>query len=154
MDTLMERVRLANYGDLDARRRSGLLRGLMFLHMKSGLDADVIRLSFSQDSYQLDRSQLSPSGVRKDFQQALAELRTDLDDFSLNESSALMACGYQMAMKGFERDLASFSGMWDPPRTREWPFKTLLAEITSTAASTPLRNELLAALRLGNKVRH
>jgi predicted acylesterase/phospholipase RssA len=31
MDTLMERVRLANFGDLDARRRSGLLRGLMFL---------------------------------------------------------------------------------------------------------------------------
>ena len=40
MDTLMERVRLANFGDLDARRRSGVLRGLMFLHMKSGLDAD------------------------------------------------------------------------------------------------------------------
>ena len=36
MGTLMERVRLANFGDLNSRRRSGLLRGLMFLHMKSG----------------------------------------------------------------------------------------------------------------------
>ena len=36
MDTLMERVRLANFADLEARRRSGLLRGLMFLHMKAG----------------------------------------------------------------------------------------------------------------------
>ena len=35
MDTLMERVRLANFADLESRRRSGLLRGLMFLHMKS-----------------------------------------------------------------------------------------------------------------------
>ena len=39
MDTLMERVRQANFGDLSARRMSGLVRGLMFLHMKAGLDA-------------------------------------------------------------------------------------------------------------------
>jgi hypothetical protein len=153
MDTLMERVRLANFGDLDARRRSGVLRGLMFLHMKSGLDADVIRLPFSQDTYQLDRSPLSPSGIRKDFQQTLAELRTDLDDFSLDESSTLMACGYQMALKGFERDLARFSGLWDQPKTLDWPFKAMLAEITSTAPTTPRRAELLAALREGSKVR-
>jgi predicted acylesterase/phospholipase RssA len=153
MDTLMERVRLANFGDLDARRRSGLLRGLMFLHMKSGLDADVVRLQFSQDPYQLNRSPLSHWGVRKDFQQALAELRTDLDDFSLDESSALMACGYQMASKGFERDLEEFSGMWDQPKKQDWPFKVMLAEIKSTEGTTPRRNELLAALRRGNKVR-
>jgi predicted acylesterase/phospholipase RssA len=153
MDTLMERVRLANFGDLDARRRSGLLRGLMFLHMKAGLDADVIRLEFSQEPYELSRAPLAPSGVRKDFLQALAELRTDLDDFSPDESSALMACGYQMASKGFERDLAKFDGMADPPKTHDWPFKAMLAEITSTAPTTPRRAELLAALRQGNKVK-
>ncbi|OSI68672.1 hypothetical protein BSZ22_20670 [Bradyrhizobium canariense] len=153
MDTLMERVRLANFGDLDARRRSGLLRGLMFLHMKSGLDADVIRLRHSQETYELQRSPLSHWGIRKDFQQALAELRTDLDDFSLDESSALMACGYQMALKGFERDLGQFEGMSDPARPRDWPFKAMLTEITSTAATTPRRDELLAALRRGNRVR-
>lgn len=43
MDTLMERVRLANYADLDARRRSGFLRGLMFLHMKAGLNSETVR---------------------------------------------------------------------------------------------------------------
>jgi hypothetical protein len=153
MDTLMERVRLANFADLDARRRSGLLRGLMFLHMKSGLDADVIRLRFSQESYQLNRTQLSPSGVRKEFQQALAELRTDLDDFSPDESAALMACGYQMASKGFEQNLAGLEGIWDEPICPDWPFKAMLAEITSTATTTPRREELLIALRRGNKVR-
>lgn len=127
MDTLTERVRLANFGDLDARRRSGLLRGLMFLHMKSGLDADVIRLNFFQDTYQLDRSPLASCEVRKDFQQALAELRTNLDDFSLDELSALMACGYQMALKGFERDWQSSTGCGIRQRhetghsKRRWP---------------------------------
>ena len=82
----MERVRLANYADLAARVRTKLVRGLMFLHMKDGLDADIIRLKFSQDSYDLHRTPLSPLGVRKDFQKAVAELRTDLDAFTDNES--------------------------------------------------------------------
>jgi predicted acylesterase/phospholipase RssA len=153
MDTLMERVRLANFGDLDARRRSGLLRGLMFLHMKSGLDADVIRLRFSQDAYQLKRSPHSQWGLRKDFQEGLAELRTDLDDFSPDESSALMACGYQMASVGFQNDLARFDGLWDPPKLQNWPFRNMLAEITSIAETTPARAGLLAAFARGKTVR-
>ena len=42
--------------------------GLMFLHMKDGLDADIVRLKFSQESYEMRRTPLSPLGVRKDFQ--------------------------------------------------------------------------------------
>ena len=153
MDTLMERVRLASYGDLAARQRTGLLRGLMFLHMKAGLDADPIRLRFSQESYELHRKKLSPSGVRKDFQQALAELRTDLDAFTPDESHALMACGYQMASWAFQRDLAAATGLWEAPKPQGWPFAALLQEITSTAATTARREELLAALRAGSQVR-
>lgn len=153
MDTLMERVRLANYADLSARRRTGLLRGLMFLHMKAGLDADTIRLKFSQESYTLQREKLSPAGVRKDFQQALAELRTDLDAFTPDESHALMACGYQMASWAFQRDLSPLKELWDEPVAEQWPFNALLEEITSTAVTTPRRHELLAALREGSKVK-
>ena len=50
--------------------------------MKAGLDADVIRLRFSQEACTLERAPLSFAGVRKDFQLALAELRTDLDVFT------------------------------------------------------------------------
>lgn len=149
MDTLMERVRLANYADLAARRRSGLLRGLMFLHMKAGLEVDPIRLRFSQEAYETLRAPLSPAGVRKDFQKALAELRTDLDDFTEVESHALMACGYKMATKAFDRDLAELTELWDEPALEEWPFAELLPEITSTAATTPRRKQLLEELRLG-----
>ena len=137
-----------------ARLQTGLLRGLMFLHMKAGLDADTIRLRFSQESYTLEREPLSPSGVRKDFQQALAELRTDLDAFTPDESDALMACGYRMACWAYQRDLAGLEELWmAPPATADWPFQPMLEEITSTEVSTPRRQELLASLRAGSEVR-
>lgn len=152
MDTLKERIRQANFMDLSAREESRLVRGLMILHMKAGLTPGVIRLPFSSEAYVEEHSLLTPSGVRRDFQQALAELRTDLDAFSLVESRSLMACGYQMARKAFERDLGRVDGLTDAPHEIEWPFQEYLAEITSTASNTGRRAELLAALRKGSKV--
>ncbi len=154
MDTLMERIRQANYGDLSVRARTGLVRGLMFIHMKEGLDADTIRLRFSQEAFDLRRRRLTPAGVRKEFQQAIAELRTDLDAFTLDESRALMACGYQMASKGFQRDLQSrLRELWKEPADTKWPFDELLAEITSVAPATDRREDLLGALREGSRIR-
>ena len=152
VDTLMERVRLANFADLEARRRSGLLRGLTFLHMKAGLDADVIRLRFSQEVYGLERTPLSPSGVRKDFQRALAEMRTDLDVFTPDEAYGLMACGYQMASKGLDRELPKLQKVWCAAPRTDWPFQEMLAEITSVASTTAHRDDRLAALRAGRNV--
>jgi predicted acylesterase/phospholipase RssA len=152
MDTLMERVRLANFMDLDARRRSGRLRGLMFLHMKAGLDADVIRLLFSQAAYVLRRGPLAPAGVRKDFQKALAELRTDLDVFTTDEANGLMACGYQMASNAIYGQLPKLRQVWQGAPYADWPFKEMLDEITSVANTTPHRKERLDALRAGRKV--
>jgi hypothetical protein len=121
--------------------------------MKAGLDADTIRLPFSQESFLVERSPLSPSGIRKEFQKALAELRTDLDVFTTTESSALMACGYQMASKAFERQLADripeLAGQRVPAN---WTFEGTRKEITSTVATTPDRGKLLHALRGGSKV--
>jgi predicted acylesterase/phospholipase RssA len=153
MDTLMERIRQANYGDLSSRRLSGLLRGMMFLHMKAGLDADPIRLRFATDAYELKRSTLTPSGVRRDFQRALAELRTDLDAFSPEERDGLMACGYQMAGKAFTLQLGNIRGLTQEAMDAvAWPFEETRGEITSTAANTPQRDHLLAALRSGAEV--
>jgi len=151
MDTLMERVRLANYADLAGRVRTKLVRGLMFLHMKDGLDADIVRLKFSQDAYDLRRTPLSPLGVRKDFQKAVAELRTDLDAFSDNEANALMACGYRMAATAFERDLRQYEELYVTAVPGHWPFEAMLQEIKSTAPSTPQRETLVNALRAGSK---
>jgi predicted acylesterase/phospholipase RssA len=152
VNTLMERVRLANFADLESRRRSGLLRGLTFLHMKAGLDADVIRLGFSQEAYSLERAPLSSAGVRKDFQQALAELRTDLDVFTTDEAYGLMACGYQMASKGLDRELPKLEKVWRAAPRTDWPFQEMLTEITSVAGTTAHRNVRLDRLRGGHNV--
>ena len=125
----------------------------MFLHMKAGLDANPIPLKFSQESYSIQHERLSPSGVRKDFQQVLAELRTDLDAFTPDESNALMACGYQMATLAFDRDVKRIKELSSPPIAADWPFKPMLREITSTATSTPNRARLLKAFRDGQQVR-
>lgn len=152
MLTLMERVRQTSHRDLAARRQTGLLRGLMFLHMKAGLDADPIRLRFAQESYTLHREQRSPSGVRKDFQQALAELRTDLDAFTREESLALMACGYKMASWAFQRDLAHLPALRAEPTPTQWPFVDMLTDITSTTL-TKEQDALLERLRRGSRMR-
>lgn len=148
-DTLMERIRGANYADLDARLRTKLIRGLMFLHMKDGLDADPIRLEFSQESYTTQRTSHSPLAVRKDFQRAVAELRTDLDVFSEDEANALMACGYRMASKAFERSLKDLEEIYREPVRGQWPFAAMLEEVESTAPFTDRRAQLLDALREG-----
>jgi predicted acylesterase/phospholipase RssA len=152
VNTLMERVRLANFADLESRRRSGLLRGLTFIHMKAGLDADVIRLRFSHEASILESAPLSPSGVRKDFQRALSEMRTDLDAFTTDEANGLMACGYQMASKGLDRDLPKLHKVWRAAPRVDWPFQEMLAEITSVAATTLRRDDRLAALQAAHNV--
>ena len=149
MDIVTERIRVAVHADLCARHFSGLIRGLMFLHMKAGLDADTMRLPFSMKTYSIVRTARSPSGIRKEFQRVLSELRTDLDAFSLDESRCLMACGYQMATHSFKNmakqipELASQETFFD-----NWPFLQELGKITSEN----LDYALLESLREGTKV--
>lgn len=149
VDILMERVRVTMNADLCARHLSGLIRGLMFLHMKSGLDADTMRLSFSMETYQVERSMLSPSGVRKEFQRVLSELRTDLDAFSQDESRCLMACGYRMATHSFAKDLArQIPELVGRETSVSWRFAEELGKITSSNRD----GALLESLRQGTKM--
>ena len=155
MDILMERVRQANFADLSARRQVGLLRTLMFVHMKAGLDSDVLRRTYSQRSFSVRQSALTSSGVRKDFQKTLAELRTDLDDFTEDERLALMACGYRMGTCAVDRDIADVPGLaqLDAPLHKRWVFLEMLEEICSTRDQTPKRSALLQKFAHGTKVR-
>lgn len=152
METLMERIRQAAYGDLTARIQSGLLRGLMFVHMKEGLEADPIRLPFSETPARPEPPQLTPAGIRRDFQKALAEIRTDLNRFSELEARSLMACGYQMASRSFERHLSHIEELGGGATRASWVFAAELARITAPGALSAADREALESLRRGSEV--
>jgi hypothetical protein len=131
---LMERIRQAGYSELKIRRQAKMLRGLMFIHMKDGLYSEPVAWAGCQEPYQPPRQNpLTPSGVRRDFQASLAALRTHLDDFT-KEADYLMACGYQMASRGFEDSLADLPGLADEPPDPpvKWEFDDALTLIKST----------------------
>lgn len=153
MDTLMERVRTANYADLRARRDAGFLRGLMFLHMKDGLSPRTVRRKASQASVVDARRPLSPSGIRQDLQQALSALRTDLNVFTDNEANALMGCGYLMADHALDMTLNHLPGLLATRREGQWTFSSMLEDLTSLQEVSPLRNALLQEFAAGSIVR-
>jgi predicted acylesterase/phospholipase RssA len=95
------------YEMLEARRRSSLLRGLMFLHLKKGLDAEMLFADDTDAPVSLDdsrpqtASELTSYGVLKEVQKRLADIRTDLDAFSDAEAYSLMMSGYLMTAHEF-----------------------------------------------------
>ncbi len=110
---LQARVREAQYHELDARRRSSLLRGVMFIHLKKDLDSEPVNwvdCEDPQDAYDDPSSLkspgvLTPYGIRKDIQTCLAAVRTDLDSFSDKEAYPLMTSGYYMTAYEIDQSL-------------------------------------------------
>lgn len=111
----MARGRGAEFRELEARRRSAALRGLMFLHLKKDLDSGPVDwvecedpTDASEDARPIDqRGIFTRFGLRKDVQGLLADIRTDLDAFSEIEAFSLMTSGYRMAQFEFKRSLES-----------------------------------------------
>jgi len=104
---LQARVRVAQYRELDAKRRSSALRGLMFVHLKKDLQVkplDWINCTDPQDSFDPDLP-LTKYGINKGAQERLAAIRTDLDSFSDAEAKALMISGYRMTEFELRRGL-------------------------------------------------
>jgi predicted acylesterase/phospholipase RssA len=113
---LQSRVRVAEYQDLNARRRSSLVRNLMFIHLKKDLESDPVNWIGCEDpvegsdearpAYRSGR--LTSYGIRKDVQQRLAAIRTDLDSFHDIEAFALMTSGYRMTEYAFAQNVHGF----------------------------------------------
>jgi predicted acylesterase/phospholipase RssA/MinD-like ATPase involved in chromosome partitioning or flagellar assembly len=156
------RVRQSQYRDLAARRRVGQLQGLMFVHLKKDLSVDPVDwLDCSEPFDSSDdarpaslRGPLTRYGVRKDIQQLLAGIRTDLDSFSDGEAQALMASGYFMtdyefskSIKLFDQDANEF------PLDRDgWQFLRLEDSIKEPGRTERLKRLLAAAGQLGFKI--
>jgi hypothetical protein len=100
---LMARVREAEYRELEARRRSGVLRNLTFIHLKKDLEVHPVDWIGCEDSpyfgkerRSIDLKDETDYGILKEIQERLAAIRTDLDSFCDAEAYALMTSGYRM----------------------------------------------------------
>lgn len=107
---IQARVRQAQYQDLSSRKRSQLLRGFMFVHLKEDLDVDPIDWVECPDPYDADDDEARPAsrrgpltryGIAKEMQQLLSSVRTDLDSFSDLEAYTLMTSAYRMTEHAF-----------------------------------------------------
>lgn len=141
---LMARVRCSEYADLAMRMRSGLLRGLMYVHLRKGLGARNLSWKGAKDPYDplvlSDDSESSDSyGIPHDVQSLLATVRTDLDAFTDIEAYALMASGYRMT----QHDLCdALPGLASPVEPKGgWPFRAILDAIDA-GSTDELRRQL------------
>jgi hypothetical protein len=125
---LMARVREAEYRELDARKRSSLVRKLVYLHLKKDLEVNPKDwIGCKEPHVTLDKARpaeilksFTSYGISKDIQEKIAAIRTDLDSFSDKEAFALMTSGYRMAEIEFKHQFETLSqGNETPPN---WPF--------------------------------
>ncbi|MGH9932430.1 MAG: tetratricopeptide repeat-containing protein [Pyrinomonadaceae bacterium] len=126
---LQARVREAQYRELSARKRAGLLRGFMFVHLKDDLDVDPIDWIGCLDPFNASddsrpayrRGPLTRYGIAKDIQELLAGVRTDLDSFSDVEAFSLMTSAYRMTEHEFLHSRC-IEGFPEPAEQYQWDF--------------------------------
>lgn len=165
---LMARVRQAEYRELVALQRSGLLQGMAFIHLKKELDFGPVdwvgcqEPSLEAAATQAKDDEPTSYGVLKGVQRRLAALRTDLDSFSEAEAFALMTSGYLMMGKELASRLPHLA-----PRTQapaRWRFLEIERALRGPdAENSPTRrlveqldrgsHRLFRALRRGGSAR-
>ena len=147
---LQARVRGAEYEDIAARRRSSLLRGLMFIHLKKGLDVSPVNWIDCEDPLAVAAQPhpLTSYGIRKDVQESIAAIRTDLDSFHDVEAYALMTSGYRMAEYEFPRSISGFPIC--QPAIVDWKFLAVEPPLQRVADIDEAHREVLALLKAAN----
>jgi predicted acylesterase/phospholipase RssA len=151
-DILQARVREAQYREIWSRRHSGLLKGLMFIHLKKDLKVEPVDWIDSQDpSERKTFPPLLPYGVQRAIQRRLAAVRTDLDSFSDAEAYALMCSGYLMTEDALTTDSLLGFEVGQVPR-ENWEFLRLEELMKQAPEGNPLVHQLKASDRLFGKV--
>lgn len=147
---LMARVREAQYLLLASLRDAHLLRGLLYIHLKKDLTAKPIDwLGCNDPSARSEDTLLTSYGVRRDVQEALANIRTDLDSFSDVEADALMYSGYRMTGQEFRLCITGFGNA--DPKEENWRFLSI-EPIARATRESPDLDKLRTALMVAREV--
>ena len=123
-ETVMERVRTNQFEDLKARMRSGILKGFTVVHLKQGLDSRIVETVNTPEAPGdlMNPDAVTPYGIRKDVQQLLSAVRTDLDSFSDLEAYALMTSGYHAMGAQLQDDRNHKLLALEPSEKHTWTF--------------------------------
>jgi len=139
-NVLQARVRTAEYREVESRRRSGRLKGLLFLHLKKGLeveDRDWIGCDnpkqLTDEELRRRRGPLLSYGILKGLQGKIANIRTDLDSFSEAETFALMTSGREMVRSSIGEAIQGFQA---DEREHDWSFLSIKPALRSTKEET------------------
>ncbi|HEU4559094.1 MAG TPA: patatin-like phospholipase family protein [Longimicrobium sp.] len=152
-NVLMARVREVQFKVLEARRRAQVLRGLLYVHLKSDLVSDPVDPAGSPEPWKVwtfDRvpppggELLTSYGMRRDVQERLAGIRTDLDAFSDLEAFALMESGYQATRDEFGAAVPAFSPPQPVPQVA-WTFHRAMPYVASVGVKTPEEYQAVCA---------
>ncbi|NOT53803.1 MAG: patatin family protein [Deltaproteobacteria bacterium] len=146
---LQARVREAQYREISARRRSGLLKGMMFIHLKQDLEIDLVDWIDCQDPSRRKQARpLTSYGVQRKIQQSITALRTDLDSFSDAEGYALMCDGYLMTEHALKSAALPLGFALNASAREQWKF----LEVEELMRQPPEGNPLLRQLEEGDKL--
>jgi len=126
---LQARVRTAQYREVEGRRKTKRLKGLLFVHLKKDLEVesrdwigcDNPKETTAAECLRRGRP-LTSYGVLKELQEHLSGIRTDLDSFSDTEAFALMASGCKMVRKSFD---GAIEGFQVHDEEHDWPFMSV-----------------------------
>ena len=148
---LQERVREAQLLDLKARESASQISGLLFVHLKKELHQEPVNWEGCEEPQRTtidpgsvkDRPDLTDYGIRRDVQQALSKLRTDLDAFNDAEAYALMYSGYAQTVQ--EMNDPKFDYLCENAATQSWQFMDVQKRMQHIGPS----QALLGRLRLG-----
>lgn len=156
-----ERIRELQYMDIEARRESNQIKGLMYIHLKSDLNKSPMKWNGCNDPTRRiwlteDENPNSPVtqyGIQKSVQERLACLRTDLDAFNDAEAYALMYSAYRQTEWAFKN--SGLSEQLPPPANpagRDWAFFSVAPFMEDAAEKSPLERRLEVGADLPFKV--
>jgi len=165
-DILQERIRYSQFRDLEARKKSGLVRDFILMHLTKGLPSEVVNWKLCDDPYvpPITKESIKNNAaittdyqVRIKIQTLLARIRTDLDAFHESEAYALMYSGYKMTEH--EIKMASNPAFTNGQATAKagepeptWKFMGIHDVLENKEASNELERKLRPSSELIGKI--
>jgi len=151
-DIVQSRLRSVQHHTLYAGLNSGLLDSACHIHLKRDLDHGELVPRHHSQAAEPARGAVTDYQVNREYQQALSEIRTDLDSFSDIEARSLMCSGYKMAACYLKQEMSSQAST--PPVVGGWGFLSMARPLAAEQVDTRLHHHLKTGRQMLFKAVH